>query len=99
MSQTTFNNLDKLPVSSSLWFGLYFQELIKKIIDLENDVKDKDRQLSLQERYIDELLLKVIMVAPGLLDQGFQPKPSIKARSPVQRYQAKKQEVIIWALL
>ncbi|XP_071852865.1 uncharacterized protein [Apostichopus japonicus] len=71
------------------------EELIKKITDLENEVKDKDKQLTLQERYIDELLLKVITVSPGLLDQGFQPKPSIKARSPVQRYQAKKQEVVI----
>lgn len=85
----------KGPYANHPYQSLSKDELIKRLMQLEAEVKEKDRQLSHQERYIDELLLKVITVAPGLLDKGYQPKPSIKAKTPVQRYQAKKQEVVI----
>jgi len=71
----------------SLVLRILFQELLQKLIQQRHQLRERDAHIVDLERYIDELLVKVIDLQPLLLSHDTLPpqRPSpMSSRSPPQ---------------
>ena len=64
------------------WFGEFFQELLGKLIQHRHQLRERDSHIADLERYIDELLVKVIDLQPVLLNHDTPAAPPRPPTSP-----------------